>query len=289
MLANAVLSRRSALAALLIVAGIAPCLAASTIDDIGLAEPTAAALAGWQRYERQVDDRYRQAVSDPFFAEDAYKEPGWRQAALGGQVSMFRLESATPGGGDPGIPDARVHHWVGAVYVRGVTLERVLQQLRDGAGRESESFEDVVASKLLSRDGDHIRVYMKLRRDSVITVTYNTEHDVAYRTLGATRATSRSAATKIAELMDAGTANERERPPANDHGFLWRLNAYWRYEQVNDGVLIECESVSLSRTVPVLLRPFITGTVEGIARDALQKTLVGLRNSLTRSAATRPK
>ena len=69
----------------------------------------------------------------------------------------------------------------------------------------------------------------------------------------------------------------------NDHGFLWRLNAYWRYEQVNGGVLIECESVSLSRSVPVLLRPFVTGTVERIARDSLQKTLVSLRTELTRT------
>jgi len=49
---------------------------------------------------------------------------------------------------------------------------------------------------------------------------------------------------------------------------------------VKDGVVIECESVSLSRGVPVLLRPFITGTVERIARESLQKTLVSLRSEL---------
>ena len=138
----------------------------------------------------------------------------------------------------------------------------------------------MLSSKLLARDGDRVRVYMKLRRDSVITVTYNTEHDVQYRKLSETRASSRSVATKIAEVDEAGTPKEREKPAGNDHGFLWRLNAYWRYEQVNGGVLIECESVSLSRSVPVLLRPFVTGTVERIARDSLQKTLVSLRTEL---------
>ena len=124
---------------------------------------------------------------------------------------------------------------------------------------------------------------MKLRRESVITVTYNTEHAVEYRRLAPARASSRSVATKIAELENAGTAQEREKAAGNDHGFLWRLNAYWRYEQVDGGVIIECESVSLSRSVPALLRPFVMGTVERIARESLQKTLVSLRAELARA------
>ena len=50
--------------------------------------------------------------------------------------------------------------------------------------------------------------------------------------------------------------------------------------------MIECESVSLSRNVPMLLRPFVTGTVERIARESLQKTLVSLRAELVKLHAT---
>jgi hypothetical protein len=92
-------------------------------------------------------------------------------------------------------------------------------------------------------------------------------------------------ATKIAELAEVGTPREREKPPGSDRGFLWRLNAYWRYETVPGGVLIECESVSLSRSVPLLVRPFVTGTVEGVARESLERTLAGLRAALTRGPA----
>ena len=45
-------------------------------------------------------------------------------------------------------------------------------------------------------------------------------------------------------------------------------------------MLIECESVSLSRSVPVLLRPLISGIVEGVARDSLERTLTSLRRAL---------
>ena len=193
---------------------------------------------------------------------------------------MARVPSFAPGAAEPSVPDGRIHHWVGAVFIPGVTLDQVLalpegpRRARIGGVRRRAELE------ALSRDGDRLRVYMKLRRESVITVTYNTEHDVEYRRLSDTRASSRSVATKIAELDSAGTPQEREKPAGNDHGFLWRLNAYWRYEQVKDGVVIECESVSLSRSVPVLLRPFVTGTVERIARESLQKTLVSLRTEL---------
>jgi putative flippase GtrA len=254
------------------------------------AELTAATVAAWQQYERQVDERYERTASggEPFFAQDAFKDAspppqGWRQRVISGQVSMARVSSPSPGIASPSVPDGRVHHWVGAIFIPNAQVEAVVAHLQNRAGRESEAFDDVVASKLLSRDGERLRVYMKLRRDSIITVTYNTEHAVAYKRLGAARASSRSVATKIAELTDAGTPKEREKPVGNDNGFLWRLNAYWRFEQANGGVLIECESVSLSRSVPALLRPFVTGTVERIARESLQKTLVSLRAELKKA------
>ena len=260
-------------------------LSASSPADMATAELTPATVSAWQRYERQVDDRYDRATSnvDPYFAQDAHKtSTSWRQQVMAGQVSMARIDTPLPGQAAVDVPDGKVHHWVGAVFLPRAKLDAVVAQLKDRAGRESESFIDVVASRLLSRDGDRIRIFMKLRRDNIITVTYNTEHAVVYRSLGGTRSTSRSVSTKIAELEDAGTAREREKPIGNDHGFLWRLNAYWRFEQVDGGVIVECESVSLSRGVPALLRPFVSGAVERIARESLQNTLVSLKKTLTR-------
>jgi putative flippase GtrA len=276
---------------LVIVGSLAPSTARAT--EIATTELSAATIAAWEQYSRLVDDRYgRAAASEPFFVHDAFKlAPGWRVQVMNGQVSMVRIPSFAPDAPEPSVPDGRIHHWAGAVFIPGVTLDHVLKYLKERAGRESDAFDDVLSSRLISRDGDRVRVYMKLRRESIITVTYNTEHDVQYRRINDTRASSRSVATKIAELEGAGTPQEREKPAGNDHGFLWRLNAYWRYEQVKGGVLIECESVSLSRDVPVLLRPFVTGTVERIARESLDKTLVSLRTELAKSrpvAALRP-
>jgi hypothetical protein len=250
------------------------------------AELTPATVTAWQRYEKQVDDRYDRAASagaDGYFAQDAFKLGStWRKQVLAGQVPMAKLEAPTPGQSTIDIPDGKVHHWVGAVFLPRARLDDVIGRLKERAGRESEAYSDVIASRLISRDGDRIKIFLKLRRDNIITVTYNTEHAVHYRSLGGTRASSRSVSTKIAELEDAGTPREREKPIGNDHGFLWRLNAYWRFEQTDGGVIVECESVSLSRGVPALLRVFVSGTVERIARDSLQNTLVSLKKEMTR-------
>lgn len=233
------------------------------------AGPSAGAASAWRDYESRVDARY--AGSAGFFVHDASgSAPGWRDLVARGGVSMIAIDP-------PSIDGAQVHHWVGAVFVPHVTLRHVLDRLQANAGRESSFHDDVLASRLLRRDGDRLSVFLKLRRESVITVTYNTEHAVEFRRLAPARAASRSLATRIAELADAGTPREREKADGDDNGFLWRLNAYWRYEEIAGGVLIECESVSLSRSVPALLRPFVGSMVERIARESLEKTLKSVK------------
>ena len=233
------------------------------------------ALAGWSSYVQKVEARHAAAPGPAFFALDLVKAQGWRDRAKRGDVAMQEVEP-------PGIEAAKLHHWAGAIYIPQTTVGAVMNRLQDFAGRESEFYEEVKASKLLERNGDRLRVFLRLYRDAgPVEATYNTEHAVEYRRLG-TRATQRSVSTKIAELADAGTPHEREKAPGDDSGFLWRLNAYWRYEQWGDGVLIECESVSLSRSVPWLIRPIANPIVDRIARESLERTLKSLRRFLTR-------
>ena len=254
--------------------------------DSGPVHP--ATLVAWTAYERQVDARYTRDTGAAFFAADTLGGPGsWRPDALAGATPMFQARAAAAGLAAPDVPDGRIHHWVGATFVPGRTVAEVIDSLEAQAGREAGAYDDVIASRLLSRDGDRVHVFLKLRRTKIVTATYNTEHRVEYRRIEATRGSSRSVATRIVELADAGTATEREKTPDEDSGYLWRLNAYWRFEQAGGGVLIECESVSLSRAAPSLLRPFISGIVEGVARESLERTLLSVRRALTAGTTTR--
>ena len=251
---------------------------------VAFAGQAPATLTGWRSYEAQLDARYAAAGSAPtgrFFVHDRDNlSPRWRDSVMRGEASLVKIDG-------PGIADGTIHHWIGAVFIPDITVEAALARLESQAGRESEHYTDVLASRVIERQGNRVRVFMKLRRASIITVNYNTEHLVEYGRLSSTRATVRSAATRIAELADAGTARERETPASDDHGFLWRLNAYWRYEAVPGGVIVECESVSLSRRVPFVVRPVANPIVDRIARESLNPTLGGLRAMLTERATAK--
>jgi len=184
------------------------------------------------------------------------------------------------------VEGGMIHHWVGAVFIPGVTVDRVLAFVQD-YNHHSKYFWDVEDSKLRSRDGDVFQIYMRFRRKKILTVHYNTEHTVIYRRHDAHRASSRSATTRIAELEDPGKPNEREKPVGDDSGFLWRLNSYWRFQEADGGVRVECESLSLSRSIPGAIAWLIRSYVESVPRESLENTLLQMSAGV-RGAPTKP-
>jgi hypothetical protein len=126
-----------------------------------------------------------------------------------------------------------------------------------------------------------LRLFLRLQRTQVVTVVYDTEHAIHFLRHGPTRASSTSVATRIVEIANAGTAGERVKPAGHDRGFLWRLNSYWRYEQTEHGVIVECESISLSRAVPSLLAATLRPLIDHVARGSMERTLKSMRVRFT--------
>ena len=153
----------------------------------------------------------------------------------------------------------------------------MLKRLGELAGNEQKHYDDVLASRLIARNDDRYQIFMKLRRTKVITVTYNTEHDVRYRRLGSARASARSVATRIAAARRRRHAAGARTEARVRQRVSLAAECLLALRGGPGGVLIECESVSLSRAVPYVLRPFATGLVEGLARESLERTLIGLR------------
>ncbi|MEQ1758769.1 MAG: hypothetical protein ABL986_10650 [Vicinamibacterales bacterium] len=174
------------------------------------------------------------------------------------------------------VPGGLIVHGRGSVFVPGVTLETLLHRLQHPP-QQGPHQEDVLALRVLSRSPDHLNLYIRMTRTKVVTVTYDTEHSVDYRRSTPQRASSRSVSTRIVELDDAGTPREVARPEGRDRGFLWRLNSYWRYEQVPGGVVIEMESLTLSRSIPLGLGVVVSPIIDRIARESMSRTLQTLR------------
>jgi hypothetical protein len=244
-----------------------------SVSSAGAPALTPAAIAGWDRYRSATEQRRAGELTSPdrFLVQDFQDAAhARRRAVLGGEKVIDELGTRNAQGELLTVPDAMVHHWRGAVFVRGVRLDELLRRLQGGPPSRQE---DVLASRVLERGPGRMRVFLRLQRRKFVTVVYNTEHEVTFRRHSPTRASSMSTAVRIAEVESPGTASERELPPGDDRGFLWRLNAYWRYEEVAGGVIAECESLTLSRSVPYGLQTIAAPLIARAARESMDKVL----------------
>ena len=242
-------------------------------------------LAAWNQYVRATEDRIESELSgagSQFFSRDfesAERAAEDMRTVLEGRTIIDKMKTRQPNGSGIDVPGGMIHHWRGAVFIAGVTLDDVLDAVRHPENDAHQ--EDVLEARVLERTDEFVRVYLKLVRSRIVTATYNTEHLAVYRQHGTGRASSSTIALRIAELEDAGTEREREKAPGQDRGFLWRLHSYWRYGEVDGGVVVECESITLSRSIPFLARPFVGPIVNGVARESLDRTLSAMRMRLS--------
>ncbi len=257
----------------------------TTLHAQGLPPET---LEAWNEYVGLTERRIEGELTSEsgFFAqdfEDATRARTDRMTVVSGRLVVSKAKTTRADGSDIKVRGGMIHHWRGSVFIPGVTLEGVLDAVRRPDAPEHLQ-KDVLEAQVLERTDDSVRVYLKLVRSKIVTVTYNTEHLVLYDRHGPGRASSRTIATKIAELANAGTPSEREKPEGTDRGFLWRLNSYWRYQEVSGGVLVECESLTLSRSIPTILKLFVRPIVSGVARESLDRTLSSMRDRLSDAA-----
>ena len=181
------------------------------------------------------------------------------------------------------IPNGMIHHWVGVVYIPKATLFETNALLRDYEDEPAIYKPEVLRAKLLESHGNESKIYLQMFNKSIVTVVMDTYFNVTDTQMGSTRSQSASRSTRIAEVLDAGGPNERERTDGNDHGYIWRLNNYWRIEEKDGGVYVQNESITLSRPVPALLAWLINPLTKSIPRDVLVHLLTDTRNGVQRA------
>ncbi len=243
-------------------------------------------LAAWETYKRLTEARIETelASKDGFLVRDFFEPRVAREVLSEIPTGVFvrEMETRNEEGGEIDIPKGLVHHWYGTTFVSGAKLSEFLAWVQD-YDRHRDYYEDVEDSRLVSRRAEVFEIFLRVRRKKIVTARYNTDHEVSYQSLGDGRAASRSKATRIAELDDAGTKSEREKPVGEDRGFLWRLNSYWRFREENGGVAVECESISLSRGVPFAVLFWVRPIIKSIPREYLESVLFPMRKALGRA------
>lgn len=253
----------------------------SSAAEPQLRSPT---IAAFDRYVRLTDERNDAELQrgTGLLWIDALPE-NKREQAYGalkrGEVQIDQRKTLD-GSTEIHCPNGMIHHWAAAVFIPGAELDDVLTILEDYEHQSKYYAPDVEQSRIQSRDGDHFRVFLRFRRHKVITVVLNTEHDIRYFRDGPGGAHSRSSATRITEVENAGKSNEREKPPGDDGGFLWRMETWWRMLEGDGGVYVQSEVASLTRDIPTGLGWMIGPFVTGIPRETLLFTMEATRKAV---------
>jgi putative flippase GtrA len=251
---------------------------ASASDEATLQAKT---VRDFAKYVAAVEARAAREVAGPGPFLDIERLSGAERARAmaslkRGEVIVSRGSVRDAHSNEIPIDGGLVNHWRGTVFVPKVKLDDLLKVLQEPQ-TDKHKQEDVLSSRVVSRDGDSQKVYLRLRRTKFVTVVYDTEYNVDYKRLAPDRAISNSISTRVVEIENAGTPRERALPEGNDHGYMWRLNSYWRYKQFEDGVLVEIESLTLSRDLPAIIGPLIRPIVNTTARESMTRTLASVR------------
>jgi len=232
-------------------------------------------LQGFDHYVEQAEAAMEQQRGGKKAFLMLYDHRQDMEHAQNGEIIVTRLSSV----GDGSIAGGLVHDWVGSMLIPGASVEAVLHVLQD-FNRHKSIYPEVLDSRLIKHEGDSYWFYYRLKKEKILTVVLNTEHEARYVRGGAGRWYCSSRSTRIAEVSDPGTAHEHELPLGYDHGFLWRLDAYWFLEETPKGVFVECRAISLTRDVPRGLGWIINPIISDLPRDSLKSTLEFTRNAV---------
>lgn len=222
--------------------------------------------AAFQKYITQLEPRmdHQNHSGNEFLWID--QDPSrLRIVQSGGIASEHKASRPVPGG--------MIQHWIGGIFIPGATLERVVHVDQDYADYAKIYGPEVSRPKVLSHDGNHYVVSYRITKKKVLTAVEDTVHAIDYIDLQPGRLSVWSRSQSVNQVENAGTSSERVLPAGEGMGFLWAMNSYWRMQQRDGGVYVECEAVTLSRDVPFGMGAMINPILDSFAEESLKKTL----------------
>jgi hypothetical protein len=229
------------------------------------------AVAGWlsaQPSKPQTQhefDCYLQSAETRMDARKAFVLAD-NDAALSAQLVREKaVRTIAANGANPhSLPGGQLYDWIGTVFIPGATVEKLVRMVQDYDHRAVYFPETIASAKLLCRTGsDRFRYTMRLKEPAVIDV----ESEVVWERVDAHRWRCRSYSTKTAEV-------------GKDHGYLRQLDSYWRFAEVDKGVFVEAETITLSDEFGAMTRALGSMLMGINPEKSLKHSLASMRESV---------
>ncbi len=203
------------------------------------AQPSPQTSHAFEQYGRAVEHRIERDLRTPQFLRLA-ADPAVRARLRQGEIVVRPAKSLGLAPAIP-IPGGQVQHWIGAAFVPGIRIAAALPALQDYANRP-RYMPSITESRIVSRHGDDFEVYLRLVEKSPIKAAFDVTLHIAYRRPEESRLAIESKSTEIREIAVPGAPVGTV---ARDRGLLWGFDHYWRFEEGDGGLYLECEALVL--------------------------------------------
>jgi hypothetical protein len=247
-----------------IACALVVCLASAAVIAADLQERT-----------RRAYEQYAEAITQKFL-----------ERARGGAPSLPAArdgETFVRPAGEDGIiavPGGLLHHWIGVSFIAGATLEEALE-VSYAFDRYHEIYTPITGSRLLGRSGDAYRVLLRIRESTAgLSAVLDVTARVEYSFPRSGNIYSVSVSEDIREIKDPASPQERQLPAGHDSGYLWRALTLNRLIQLDGGVVVEMETLGLSRGFPPLLHWFIEPIARRLGRKSVELSLQEFRSAV---------
>ena len=246
---------------LLMLFCVASLLAPSVSLGADLKEDT---LKAWDTYVQAADTEMHGRLNASFLWVD--ESPDRLQRVRNGEILISPVGKQIP----MPVPSGLIHDWIGVAFIPDARLEDVLSAARDYDDYKKFFKPSVVDSKSLGRDGPSDRHWMRVVNKEVVAETaLDIEYETTYFQTDDRRCYNITHTTRVQEIRHYGKSDERELPPDQGSGYIWRLYSVARLEERDGGVYVELEAIVLSRNIPVAVRWLVNPIVRRVSRNAM--------------------
>jgi hypothetical protein len=227
-------------------------------------------VKAWTAYVQGAIGRMQTRLlpGQPFLSIDENSEQ--IAQVRGGQPYITPADGQNP----KRVPGGLIHDWLGATFIPNASIEDVLSTVRDYSQYKKFYHPVVIDSKGAAGSGFHDHFSMVLMNKSLISKkALDSDYESCYTRVDDRRWYAISQTTRIQEVENYGTEDQRVLPENQGTGLIWRLVSITRFEQRDGGVYVELEAIALSRDIPLSLRWMVMPVVRRVSRSSLATSL----------------
>lgn len=259
------------------------CILTSVPSSYG-AELNQQALVAWENYVASVKLRMQDRLKGKSAFLWIEEDPTRRRRLNSGQIVISPAGNNHP----LPVPHGLIHHWIGAVFVPGATIQDLAAVVGD-YGRYNEIYRpSIVKAELLDSAGDAQKFsILWVQKVLLVTAAFYTELDSNYFALGSRQGYMAFSTTRVQQIENYGERDERRLVPDEGSGYLWRLFSFARFEERDGGLYLELEVIGLSKDLPGALRLLLKPILDRLPRQLLTAKLDQTRQAIRSQAVTR--